>query len=97
MAETVSYGSYTFPSPPPLVGESSDMVYVAGEVDNFANTVEIVGTLTGENLSGLHLQKMDMITGLLPEFQTLSITNDAGLEIYNFAQLFWLELLRLNV
>tara|TARA_B100000287_G_scaffold100163_1_gene92266 strand:- start:9304 stop:10911 length:1608 start_codon:yes stop_codon:yes gene_type:complete len=77
MAETVSYGSYTFPSPPPLVGESSDMVYVAGEVDNFANTVEIVGTLTGENLSGLHLQKMDMITGLLPEFQTLSITNDA--------------------
>ena len=76
MAETVSYGSYTFPSPCPLVGETSDMEYVAGELDSFVNNIEIVGTLTGENLSGLHLQKMEMITGLLPEFQTLSITND---------------------
>ena len=77
MAETVSYGSYTFPSPAPLVGESSDMVSVAGEVDNFTNNIAIVGTLTGENLSGLHSQKIEMITALLPEFQTLSITNDA--------------------
>ena len=77
MAEAVSYGSYTFPSPTPLVGESSDMVSVAGEVDNFTNNIEIVGTLTGENLSGLHSQKMEMISALLPEFQTLSITNDA--------------------
>ena len=77
MAETVSYGSYSFPAPAPLVGESSEMLYVAGQVDNFANDISVVGNLTGENISGLHLQKMQMITGLTPEFETLSVSNDA--------------------
>ena len=76
MPETVSYGSYTFPPPAPLIGESSDMVYVAGKVDHFLNSVSVVGNLTGQNLSGLDLQKMHMISGMLSEFETLSISND---------------------
>jgi|TARA_R110002020_G_scaffold158318_3_gene341477 hypothetical protein len=76
MPETVSYGSYTFPAPAPLIGESSDMVYVAGKVDHFLNSVSVVGNLTGQNLSGLDLQKMQMVSGMLSEFETLSISND---------------------
>ena len=76
MPETVSYGSYTFPPPAPLIGESSDMVYVAGKVDHFLNSVSVVGNLTGQNLSGLDLQKMQMVSGMLSEFETLSISND---------------------
>jgi hypothetical protein len=78
MAETITYGSYTFPSPTPFVGQGVDPIVVAGKVDHFKDNIELVGTLTGENLSGLHLQKMRMVSGLISEFQTLTITNDAG-------------------
>jgi hypothetical protein len=78
MAETITYGSYTFPSPAPFVGQGVDPIVVAGKVDHFKDNIELVGTLTGENLSGLHLQKMRMVSGLISEFQTLTITNDAG-------------------
>jgi hypothetical protein len=88
MSETVTYGgTYVFPpSETPLVGRGVSPVYINGRIDHNVETVELVGFITGENLSGLHLQKMQMISGLLPEFKALSITNDAGLEIYNFAQ-----------
>jgi len=76
MAESITYGSYTFPDPTPLVGQGVSPVYVGGKVDHFMDSVDLVGNLTGENLSGLHLQKMTMISGLLSEFQTLTITND---------------------
>jgi len=78
MAESITYGSYTFPDPTPLVGQGVDPVYVAGSVDHFRDTVDLVGMLTGENLSGLQLQKMKMISGLLSEFETLTITNDTA-------------------
>ena len=76
MAETITYGSYTFPYPTPLVGYGVEPIYIQGAVDHTKNTIEIVGNLTGANLSGLHLQKMQMISGMLSEFQTLNITND---------------------
>ena len=78
MAESITYGSYTFPAPTPLVGRSIDPLSIGGKVDHFKETVDLVGMLTGENLSGLHLQKMKMISGLLSEFQTLTITNDTA-------------------
>jgi len=78
MAESITYGSYTFPSPTPLVSQGVDPIYIAGEVDHFSETVDIVGFLTGENLSGLHLQKMQMISGLLSEYETLTISNNTA-------------------
>ena len=77
MPELVSYGSYAFPTPIPLVGEGGDMVFVAGNLDHFLNKIDIVGTITGANLSGIYLQKMQMISGMLPEFKTLWISNDS--------------------
>ena len=83
---TVSYGSYTFPSPSPLVAETSNPVFISGHSDYFSDEINLVGTLTGENLSGLDLQKMQMISGLLSEFQTLKITGDAKGKIYSGAK-----------
>ena len=76
MAESITYGTYTFPYPTPLVAEGVEPIYIQGEVDHIKHNIEIVGNLTGENLSGLHLQKMRMISGMLSEFQTLTITNN---------------------
>ena len=77
MAESITYGSYTFPSPTPLVGHGVEPISINGKVDHFADSIEVIGNLTGENLSGLHLQKMKMVSGLMSEFETLTITNDA--------------------
>ena len=61
MAEHVSYGSYTFPTPTPLVSLGVDTVYIGGVADHYSEEIGVVGTLTGQNLSGIHLQKMQMI------------------------------------
>ena len=76
MAESITYGSYTFPDPTPLVGQSVNPVYVAGKLDHYQDGVELIGNLTGANLSGLHLQKMQMISGLMSEYETLTVSND---------------------
>ena len=83
---TVSYGSYTFPSPSPLIAETSSPVFISGQSDYFSDEINLVGILTGENLSGLDLQKMHMVSGLLSEFQTLKITGDAKGKIYSGAK-----------
>jgi hypothetical protein len=75
MSENITYGSYSFPEPTPFVGQGVEPVYVAGKIDHFKDSIELVGNLTGENLSGLHLQKMKMVSGLLPTFQTLTISH----------------------
>tara|TARA_R110000751_G_scaffold175288_4_gene281493 strand:- start:886 stop:2490 length:1605 start_codon:yes stop_codon:yes gene_type:complete len=75
-ASAITYGSYTFPVPTPFVGQGVEPIYVGGKTDHFRDTIELVGHLTGENLSGLHLQKMQMISGLMSEFQTLIILNN---------------------
>ena len=86
MAETVSYGSYTFPSPAPFIGQGGQIVYVRGEADHFLDEISVVGTLTGLDLSGLYLQKMQMISGMLSEFQTLSISNDTETKEFLFSK-----------
>ena len=82
MPESVTYSSYTFPSPTPFVGESSQMIKVAGKLDHFIDEISVVGNLTGEDLSGLHLQKMQMISGMQTQFGTLSISNDSTTKQY---------------
>jgi len=86
MSEEITYGSYTFPSPTPLVGQSVQPVYIQGKVDHFLENISLIGTLTGVDLSGLHLQKMQMISGLLPEFKTLSITNGSSTTGFSFSK-----------
>jgi hypothetical protein len=76
MAESVTYGSYTFPEPTPLVGQGVEPVYAEGKIDHYIDSIEIVGNLTGSNLSGIHLQKMQMISGLMSEFNSLTITHE---------------------
>ena len=86
MSENITYGSYTFPSPTPFVGYGVNPVYIGGKVDHIIESVELVGNLTGSNLSGLHLQKMQMMSGLMSEFQNLTITHKDGTTGYNFAK-----------
>ena len=74
MASSITYGSYNFPEPLPLVAEEDQLVSVAGQYDHSAIRVNLVGYLTGADLSGLDLQKMSMINGLLEEYQDLTIT-----------------------
>lgn len=75
MATTsITYGSYSFPDPLPLVAEEDQAIVVAGNYDNSEITVNLVGYFTGSDLSGLDLQKMQMTSGFLNEYQDLTIT-----------------------
>jgi hypothetical protein len=79
---SVSYGSYVFPSPLPFVAMDDTPVYVAGQADHFVNKFNLIGTFTGLNLSGLNLQKKNLVSGLLSEYQTLTINE----EVYAYAK-----------
>ena len=85
MSENVTYGSYTFPSPTPFVGYGVSPVYIGGKLDHSVESIELIGNLTGQNLSGLHLQKMQMISGLMSEFQNLTISHLDSNTGFNFA------------
>ena len=85
-APTISYGSYTFPTPSPFIGESTSPIVISGQPDFFVDNINLIGVLTGLGLSGLHLQKGQMITGLLSEFQTLKITGAAEGKVYSGAK-----------
>jgi len=74
MATSITYGSYSFPEPIPLVAEEDNAIVIAGQYDHSAIRVNLVGYLTGSDLSGLDLQKMQMISGFLNEYQDLTIT-----------------------
>jgi hypothetical protein len=74
MATSITYGSYSFPDPLPLVAEEDQAIVVAGNYDHSAITVNLVGYFTGSDLSGLDLQKMQMVSGFLNEYQDLTIT-----------------------
>lgn len=82
MSEQITYGSYSFPSPIPFVGQGIEPVYIAGKIDHTKNSIELVGNLTGENLSGLHLQKMKMISGMMSTFETLTISHESQDETF---------------
>ena len=83
---TVTYGSYTFPTPSPFVAETTAPILLSGQSDYFMDQVSLIGNITGSDLSGLDLQKMQMISGLLSEFQTLKITGDAEGKVYSGAK-----------
>jgi hypothetical protein len=85
-APTISYGSYTFPAPSPFIAESSSPIFISGQSDFFIDNISVIGTLTGSDLSGIVLQKGEMITGLLSEFQTLKITGDSEGKVYSGAK-----------
>ena len=53
MASSITYGSYNFPEPLPLVAEEDQLVSVAGQYDHSAIRVNLVGYLTGADLSAL--------------------------------------------
>lgn len=74
MATSITYGSYSFPEPIPLFSEEDEAVKLGGLLDHSSIRVNIVGFLTGSDLSGLDLQKMQMVSGFLNEYQDLTIT-----------------------
>ena len=50
MAETITYGSYTFPSPTPLIAQGVDPIYVKGKVDNFSKSSSDVQIIKSRGL-----------------------------------------------
>lgn len=73
----VSYGSFNFPAPLPFVVVGDEPLYVAGELDSTLTRISLVGTLTGANLSSLALQKSQMTSGLLSQYQTLNVEGES--------------------
>lgn len=74
MATSITYGSYSFPEPIPLFSEEDEVVKFGGLLDHSVIRVNLVGFLTGSDLSGLDLQKMQMVSGFLNEYEDLVIT-----------------------
>ena len=74
MATSITYGSYSFPEPIPLFSEEDQVVKLAGLSDHSTIRVNLIGFLTGSDLSGLYLQKMQMVSGFLNEYEDLTIT-----------------------
>jgi hypothetical protein len=74
---SISYGSYTFPTPPPFSAIGEEPIYVAGQLDSTLTKITLVGALTGANLQVLSQAKKTLTSGLLNEFQTLSISGES--------------------
>lgn len=74
MATSITYGSYSFPEPIPLLAEEDEPVILGGEYDHSAIRVNLVGYFTGSNLQELDLKRMQMVSGFLNEYQDLTIT-----------------------
>ena len=74
MATSITYGSYSFPEPIPLFSEEDQVVKLAGLSDHSTIRVNLIGFLTGSDLSGLYSQKMQMVSGFLNEYEDLTIT-----------------------
>lgn len=74
MPDSVTYGSYSFPDPLPAIAESDNLIKVAGKYDHKSISVQAIGFITGETLSGLNTGKMAMVSGFLDEYQDLTVT-----------------------
>lgn len=74
---SVAYGSYTFPSPLPFFAIGEEPIYVAGQLDSSLTRITLVGALTGANMQSLSIAKKTLASGLLSEFQTLSISGES--------------------
>lgn len=82
MSINVKYNGARFPDPQPFFTISDNPVIIGGKVDHVSTSVQIIGTITGNNLSALETQKKYLITGLSSAFKTLEI----GSGSYSFAQ-----------
>ena len=75
MATDIIYGGFTFPSPTPFAGISEAPVFISGGYDHSLNSIDLVGQITGCNLTSLKIQKDTMVEALSSGFQTLTIGN----------------------
>ena len=83
--DSIQYSGYNFPEPLPFLAESSKSIYISGLYDHSSLDIKLIGFLTGANLSGLHLQKQQMISGLLSEYGDLSIQISGDSKTYSKA------------
>lgn len=67
----ISYDSYTFQSPSTIFGDES--IYVAGKLDSIRERIQVVGIITGANLTALSNEKKNMTEALLSSFGDLDI------------------------
>jgi len=70
---SIQYSGYNFPEPLPLLAESSTPIHISGLYDHSSVDVQLVGFLTGSDISSLSLQKQEMVNGLLNEYGDLVI------------------------
>ncbi len=78
----IQYSGYNFPPPLPQLAESCSPVIISGVYDYSEVNLELIGFLTGANLSGLHLQKQQMSSGLLSEYGDLNISIGADNKVF---------------
>ena len=83
MSDSVQYDSYNFPSPLPAIAESDELIVFGGKYDHKAINIDVIGTITGDSLSGLHLQKMQMVSGFLNEYQNLTVTLGSDTRVFS--------------
>jgi len=82
---SVQYSGYNFPDPLPFLVETPQPVYASGVYDHSVLDVQLVGYFTGSNLSGLHLQKQQLISGMLNEYGDLNISVSGDAKTYSNA------------
>ena len=83
MPDSLTYDSYNFPSPLPAIAESDELIVFEGKYDHKAINIQAIGTITGDSLSGIHLQKMQMISGFLNEYQNLTVTLGTDTRVFS--------------
>lgn len=84
MPNSITYGSYSFPEPLPLLAENDQMLSISGAYDHKLIEINLIGFLTGLDLSGIHLQKNEMISGFLTEYQDLNINLESNSGAYKY-------------
>jgi hypothetical protein len=80
---SIQYFGYNFPEPLPFLAESSTPIYASGVYDHSTLDVKLVGFLTGRNICDLNSQKQAMISGLLNEYEDLSIQISGNSKTYS--------------
>ncbi len=83
MSDSVQYDSYNFPSPLPAIAESDELIVFGGKYDHKAINIDLIGTITGDSLTSLHLKKMQMVSGFLNEYQDLTVTLGSDTRVFS--------------
>jgi len=79
---SIQYSGYNFPEPLPLLAESSTPMFLSGLYDHSSVDMQLVGFLTGSDISSLSLQKQQMISGLLNEYGDLVVQISGDTKTY---------------